>query len=211
MNMKRNLWIAFLLLSALGLRAQQDPTISQYLFNKLVLNPAYAGSSGELSMRMMSRWQWVGFENAPRTQTFSVHLPTPDERHGFGLNLVSDRLGHTQSVLFNLSYAYRIPLGGGHLSLGMDLGMKNLKLNSENIAFQQVDPIFGAVPISTAHFVAGTGAYFQNNMFYAGISTPDFLPHKLSSLYFGQAIGKTPTSICCATAPRPPRWPWWHC
>jgi type IX secretion system PorP/SprF family membrane protein len=171
---------------------QQDPTYSQYLFNKLVLNPAYAGSTGELSARLMARWQWVGFTNAPKTQTFSMHVPTPDERQGFGLNFVSDRWGHTQSILFQAAYAYRIPMGGGNLALGLDFGFKNLKVNQTDIAFQDVDPIFGGVNASTTHLVAGPGVYFQNDFFYAGVSMPDILPHNLGSLYAGDADGKAP-------------------
>jgi type IX secretion system PorP/SprF family membrane protein len=195
-KMRRIRCTAGWLLLALGMQAQQDPACSLYLFNKLVLNPAYAGSTGELSLRMSSRWQWVGVRNAPRTQAFSLHLPTPGGRHGFGLNQWSDRLGHTSSQRFHLAYAYRIPMAGGHLALGMDLGMSNLRLNGQDIAFfEEADPFFGAFTASINHFVAGAGAYFQNDRFYAGISSPDFLPHRLDGLYPGQGTGRVPTSV----------------
>lgn len=196
MNMKRILTFVLLLFLAVTVRAQQDPTHSQYLFNKLVLNPAYAGSSGELSLRMMARWQWVGFDNAPKTQTFSFHMPTADTRHGFGVNFVADRLGHTQSLLFNVNYAYRIPLGSGHLGLGLDMGLKSLQLNHADIDLQENDPVFGSGRMSMTHFVAGPGIYYQNELFYAGASVPNIVPSNLGKLYMVPgATAKSPVSI----------------
>lgn len=196
MNMKPILCLALLLHLALSIQAQQDPTYSQYLFNKLVLNPAYAGSTGEMSVRLMSRFQWVGFDNAPRTHTFAAHMPTPDHRHGVGLNLVADALGHTRSLLFTATYAYRIPVGEGHLGLGLDLGIKSLNVNYTDLALQDPDPIFGQNLVKVTHVVAGTGIYYQNDLLYAGVSMPDILPHKLGALYAGSiGEGKTPMNV----------------
>ena len=91
--------------------SQQDPMYSQYMFNHQVLNPAYAGSWGYLTSTLIYRKQWVGLNGAPETQSFSMHLPTRNDRHGFGFGFVGDQIGVTKTTGVNAAYAFRIPLG----------------------------------------------------------------------------------------------------
>lgn len=196
MNMKRILNVACLLLLTFSLRAQNDPQYSQYLFNKLVINPAYAGSTGELSLRLMSRWQWVGFQNAPKTQTASFHMPTADLRHGVGINFVMDRLGHTRSRLFNVNYAYRIPIGSGHLGIGLNMGFKQFSLLLGDLTEEVFDPVFAYQDQHLMTFVAGSGLYYQNEFFYAGASMPNIMPGKLEKIYaIPGSVSKLPKSV----------------
>ena len=101
--MKRLLHIALLLLLATPIFAQEDPMYSQFMFNKLAFNPAYAGSHEQMSVTMLGRRQWMGFEGAPKTENLAFHLPTADQRHGFGFNLVNDRVGYTNTCLLYTS------------------------------------------------------------------------------------------------------------
>ncbi|MEM7039120.1 MAG: PorP/SprF family type IX secretion system membrane protein, partial [Bacteroidota bacterium] len=106
-------------------QAQQDPMFSQYMFNRLVINPAYAGSREQLSAVVIARQQWTGWEGAPRTQSFGIHTPTVDQRHGLGLSVVNDRVGYTDNLLLNFNYAFRIKMGlRSTLALGMNAGMR---------------------------------------------------------------------------------------
>jgi type IX secretion system PorP/SprF family membrane protein len=73
--------------------AQQDPQFSQYMFNLLALNPAYAGSAERLSLKALSRHQWVGFEGAPTTQTLTAHAPVFRQAIGLGGTLMRDEHG----------------------------------------------------------------------------------------------------------------------
>ena len=86
------LLLASFLLPA-DVKAQQDPMYSQYMFNHQVLNPAYAGSWGYLTSTLIYRKQWVGMNGAPETQSFSMHLPSRNDRHGFGIGFVNDQIG----------------------------------------------------------------------------------------------------------------------
>lgn len=63
-----------------GLFAQQDAQYTQYMFNTMSVNPAYAGSRGQLSIAALYRSQWVGLDGAPKTQTLNLHSPIRNSR-----------------------------------------------------------------------------------------------------------------------------------
>lgn len=177
------LLVAICLGIAPGLRAQLDPLQTQYFLNKSLLNPGYLGSTGQLSARMAARWQWVGMENAPRTQTLSAHMPTPDERHGVGMNLQLDQYGHSSRFMLNFGYAYRIPMAGGHLGMGLDIGLRQFRLDLTGVDHATPDPMVPSNQASAILLMAGPGFYFQNQYVYAGISMPNILPTPISKLH----------------------------
>src|SRR5438045_9119251 len=76
-----------------GLKAQQDPAYTMYMFNGLFLNPAYAGSSEAISVMAIYRHQWAGLEGAPKTVNASVHMPFKSDKYAIGLNLIYAKLG----------------------------------------------------------------------------------------------------------------------
>ena len=88
-------------------RAQQDPQFTQYMFNQLAINPAYAGSAERVSLKALSRHQWVGFEGAPSTQTLTVHSPLPFESVALGGTIMRDQHGPVTQYGFMLDVAYR--------------------------------------------------------------------------------------------------------
>lgn len=175
-NMKK-IFLLLLVLAAFSKDsfAQQDPQYSQYMFNGLLLNPAYAGSRELVSATLLYRKQWVQIDGAPQTGTVSIHLPSRDLRHGFGFSFFQDRLGITRQTGLNLSYAYRIPVGPGTLALGLQGGILNHQNRwSESIT---VDPDNG-LPMTNQSAIlpnVGTGAYFNTQRFYAGVSMPNLL------------------------------------
>lgn len=187
--MKRILHTALLLLFASAMFAQEAPMYSQFMFNKLAFNPAYAGSHEQMSVTMLGRRQWMGFEGAPKTENLAFHFPTTDQRHGFGFNLVNDRVGYTHTTLATGNYAYRIPVGeSGYLSLGLNLGVQSFWSRYSQVPLQdETDQAFGAgLDYTKAYFVAGTGIYFQNDHFYLGASIPDLIPHQRYDPYYTQ-------------------------
>ena len=108
-----NLKLKVVLIGLLGLSfqtlfAQQDPQFTQYMFNTLGVNAAYAGSRGHASATGLIRSQWVGLDGAPRTQTFSIESPV-SERVGLGLSIVNDELGPSQETYLDLNFSYSIP------------------------------------------------------------------------------------------------------
>ena len=125
-TLKRSAAVLLLAL-ALGngqVQAQQDKMFSQYMFNMMALNPAYAGSRDVLSMTAMYRSQWIGLEGAPQTAAFTADMPLNRERIGVGLQLYNDRIGKQTETGAYVSYAFRFRVGDrSTLSLGLNGGV----------------------------------------------------------------------------------------
>ncbi|MCB0781276.1 MAG: type IX secretion system membrane protein PorP/SprF, partial [Flavobacteriales bacterium] len=121
---KRWSWTLLLLLGVGGLFAQQDPQFTQYMFNLLALNPAYAGSAERVSIKGLTRHQWVGFEGAPMTQTLTVHSPVWHQSLGVGGTIMRDEHGPVTQYGFMVDLAYRMFLGGDNkLAFGLKGGV----------------------------------------------------------------------------------------
>ena len=169
----------FILLAFLGVfeigRAQQDPQYTQYMFNQLAFNPAYAGSRGTLSGTVLFRKQWWGFEGAPTNANISLHKPTANEQHGFGVNFIHDRLGVVQQNFLELSYAYVIELGKAKLSLGLSGGFTNYTNRFSDVTTRDPDQIIPNTNITAWLPRVGTGAYFRTENFFVGASTTNLI------------------------------------
>lgn len=171
--------VTFLLITTVQLlQAQQDAQYTQYVYNTLSVNPAYAGNRGVLSLAGLYRSQWVGLDGAPETGTFNIHSPIGKGKVGLGLSIVNDRIGEgvTEETYFDVSFSYTIqtsPLGklsfgvnaGGEL-LNIDFSVLNqftTELTSENNVDNQFSPNFGL------------GVYYHTQKFYVGLSAPNIL------------------------------------
>lgn len=177
-------WVLLMCILAISITsmAQQEPMYSQYMFNMLNINPAYAGSRGIATATALYRNQWVGIQGAPETSSFSFDAPIKEKKIGLGVQLYDDRLGIERSTGLKASYAFRIQLHeSGTLSLGIQAGVLNYRANySEVRTFQPNDPAFsqninGFLPSAAA------GIYYNADKFYVGFSTPALLKTKISS------------------------------
>jgi type IX secretion system PorP/SprF family membrane protein len=149
---------------------------SQYIFNGLLINPAYAGSHVQFSSTLTYRNQWVNFEGAPQTATFGAHTTVKRERVGIGVLATSDKIGsYSNTGLFG-SYAYRIKnLKGGVLSLGVQGGANNLKADYSKLNLKAgQDPSFNA-NMNELRPNFGGGVYYYDEKFFAGFSVPMIL------------------------------------
>jgi type IX secretion system PorP/SprF family membrane protein len=128
---------ALLLILGIGssqLHAQQDKMFSQYMFNMMALNPAYAGSRDVLSMSALYRNQWTGVEGAPQTATFTMDMPLNKERVGIGLQLYGDKYGVLEEAGGFASYAFRIKVGTrSTLALGLQAGASSYRANLTDV------------------------------------------------------------------------------
>jgi len=183
------LWAAVLLLT-LGVgssrvQAQQDKMFSQYMFNMMALNPAYAGSRDVLSMTALYRAQWIGLEGAPQTATFTADMPLNRERVGVGLQLYNDRIGKQMETGAYASYAFRFRVGErSTLSLGLTGGVSAYSNRLSEVVTSPgqlgpVDPAF-ATDINKMLPNFGTGIYVSNDRSYLGLSVPRLLRNNLS-------------------------------
>jgi type IX secretion system PorP/SprF family membrane protein len=171
--------------------AQQDAMYSQYMFNTLAVNPAYAGSRDVLSMTALARYQWLGVEGAPTTYTYSVDMPISKERMGLGLQVFSDKIGAENTTGGYFTYAYKVRVGPRTtLSLGTQVGFTQFNVNLINILLNQAnDPSFNQ-NISVFKPNVGAGLYLSNDKGYIGLSVPQLLENKLSNPGVADSVAK---------------------
>lgn len=176
--MKKALFLILLiyLLVNPSLYAQQESLLSQYMFNGLVLNPAYAGSKDYASITAMFRKQWTGFQGAPVTESVSIHGPLKNKKVGLGLMIANDHIGVTNQTDVYGSYAYHIPLRKGKLALGLQFGLSYIKSNfSDLTVWEGNDQVFELNTQTNLLPNFGAGAYYYSDKFYAGISVPHLM------------------------------------
>jgi len=166
------------LVSFTSAHAQQDPQYTNYMYNTININPAYAGSRGALSIFGLHRSQWVGLEGAPTTNSFSVNTPIADSKVGLGVSFVNDALGVMDENTLSVDFSYTLDLNnrGSKLSFGLK-GSANL-LNvaySDLNKFNPNDPqILNDVQNEFTPNI-GAGIYWHNEKSYVGFSVPSFL------------------------------------
>ena len=162
--------------------AQQEVQYSQYMFNMLAVNPAYAGSRDVLSMTGLYRQQWVGIEGAPSTQSFTIDMPIKKEKVGVGLQAYNDQIGVFKNTGVYASYAYRVKVSQKiTLSMGIQGGVTNLSGNLLNVqrtlSGTDTDPAFSG-NISKWLPNVGVGLYLSNDRGYIGISCPSVIQNR---------------------------------
>jgi len=163
-------------------QAQQDPMFTKYMFNSLAFNPAYAGSKGHMAISALHRNQWYGIDGAPSTQSFTLHTPLQNDRVGVGFSLLADKIGPTNTLGANLSYAYRIPVGkrGGSLSIGLQAGMYNWTADWTQLNLQDPnDNAFAEIQPNRWLPNFGVGLYYSTKHFYIGVASPHLVEYDL--------------------------------
>lgn len=170
---------------------QQDPHYTQYMYNQNVLNPAYAGSRGDLSIGLLARTQWVGIEGAPDTQTLNVHSNLGDENGlGLGLSLINDQIGPAKETNVSLDASYTLPTGEmGRLSFGLkgSYNFLNVDLNGGVLTNDEGDILFSE-DLKDSSPNIGAGLYYHNARFYMGISVPNLLENRVRTITTGNEI-----------------------
>ena len=163
--------------------AQQDAMYTQYMFNTLAINPAYAGSRNVISATALFRNQWTGIPGAPKTGTFTIDAPVYNDKIGIGFQFISDKLGVTQTTGAVISAAYRIKMDVGTLSFGVQGNASQYRVNLTDVPLspsQPYDPAF-ANNIDKILFNFGTGMYYNSDRFYIGLAAQDLMPNDLSA------------------------------
>lgn len=175
----KKIYVLFLLtIGALhGLSAQQDAQFTQYMYNTIAVNPAYAGSRGALSVIGINRNQWVGLEGSPTTQTLSINTPLRNDRIGIGLSYINDQIGFEKSNYLYGDFSYSMPLDKTlTASFGLKVGASYFDLDDILLSDPQVaaDPYF-ADRINRWTPNVGAGVYIHSNKWYAGLSAPKLI------------------------------------
>jgi type IX secretion system PorP/SprF family membrane protein len=182
--MNKILYTILLLSLSIIAKAQFVPIFSQYVNNGLIINPAYTGSREVLSLNLMYRNQWAGYDGAPVYQTLSAHAPLKGAKVGVGLLVFDEKVGTYHNTQAFANYAYRIPLGSGKLSFGLRAGVMIRNSNWQDILLK--DPSDKAFAKDNEFFALpnlGAGVYFYNKRFFLGASIPYLLGIKENTIY----------------------------
>ena len=156
---------------------QQEPSFTQYMYNTMTINPAYAGTRDVLSANLLYRSQWIGIEGAPQTQSLTVHSPINEGRMGLGLNVINDQIGPVSETMFSGTYSYILPIDRyTSISFGLNAGAElfNIDFTELNI-FDEQDTSFQNNVDNKISPQVGVGAMIYNDKFYVGLSVPRLL------------------------------------
>lgn len=159
--------------------AQQQPQFSQYGFNGMYLNPAYAGVKGQGEINLIGRYQYIGYKatfddgGSPRTAMLSASVPVAALGGGLGMGLYYDKLGEWSITNAQLSYSRHLKLGSGKLGLGVQGVFSNI-YQGDFRARDENDP---SVPqrSSDRKFDVGAGAWYESEKLYVGLSANNLL------------------------------------
>jgi type IX secretion system PorP/SprF family membrane protein len=187
--MKKLIFIAIISFTILRVNAQHDNLYSQYMFNGLLVNPAYAGTNDVLSATAVYRNQWVGFDGAPKTGTFSLHTPLKNKKLNVGLIFITDQYGITTQNVINGVFAYRIFFKKSSLSFGLQAGVNFTRNNWNTIQTNTPGDVVFTNQYSQQNLPqTGFGIYYKAQKFYAGFSSPELLSIGLSNNVFRSAL-----------------------
>ncbi len=155
--------------------AQQDAQFTQYMYNTINVNPAYAGSRGAMSLFVLRRDQWVGLDGAPITNSIAINTPINESNLGIGVSLINDKIGPTQNNRFSADLSYTIPTSETYkLSFGI-----KASANLFNLDISKLNPV-DATDASLQNYNKftpniGAGIYLHSDKAYLGFSIPNFI------------------------------------
>ncbi|PCE64606.1 PorP/SprF family type IX secretion system membrane protein [Sediminicola luteus] len=151
-----------------SLWGQQLPQFTQYMYNTISVNPAYAGSRNTLSLTALHRNQWAGLEGNPRTSTLSIHAPLRNDRVGVGFSYINDRLGFEKTNYVYGDFSYAIPVSSeAKLAFGLKAGFTNYQLENPDPTDMFFDADFNKWSPNM-----GAGVYLSTSRWFAGFSSP---------------------------------------
>src|SRR5512133_284616 len=177
--MKTRILLFALMFTGVLTYAQQDAQFTQYMYNTINVNPAYAGSRGALSIFALHRTQWVGLDGAPVTNAVSVNTPINGSNLRLGVSLINDKIGPTQENTFSADLSYTIPMSE---TFKLSFGMK-ATANVFNLDVAKLDPKDAGDPTlqnmdNKFSPNIGAGIYLHSNKAYLGFSVPNFIESK---------------------------------
>ena len=174
--MKTRIITFITMLLAAVVYGQQDAQFTQYMYNTISINPAYAGSRGVMSIFALHRTQWVGLDGAPTTNAASINTPISNSNLGLGLSFVNDKIGPTNENTISVDLSYTIPTSENFkLSFGMKATANLFNLNANKLnPVDQGDPQFQNLRnVFTPNI--GAGIYYHSDKAYLGLSVPNFI------------------------------------
>ncbi len=172
--MKTRILLFALMFTGVLSYAQQDAQFTQYMYNTINVNPAYAGSRGALSIFALHRTQWVGLDGAPVTNTVSLNTPLNESNLGIGISIINDEIGPTTENTISADLSYTIPTSETwKLSFGIKATANLFDLDATKLDNVVPDPSLQNYTSFSPNI--GAGLYWHSDNAYVGFSVPNFL------------------------------------
>ncbi|ALU74757.1 type IX secretion system membrane protein PorP/SprF [Tenacibaculum finnmarkense] len=174
-NKKLLYTVSMFIVSIFNIQGQQSPQFTQYMYNTISVNPAYAGSRGALSAVGLHRSQWAGFGKGAETQTLSVNAPLRNEKVGVGLSFINDKLGYEKFTYLYGDFSYTVQLNYDlKLAFGLKAGFTQYNLDDELLIAEGLDPAISGVKNRWEPNI-GSGLFLHTEKWYVGLSVPKLL------------------------------------
>ena len=173
--MKTKIFSFVLMFTAFINYAQQDAQFTQYMYNTININPAYAGSRGAMSIFAMHRTQWVGLDGAPVTNAASINTPLNETNLGLGVSIINDKIGPTTENTISADLSYTVPTSETFkLSFGIKATANLFNLDINRLNPENVDPTLQNFNNKFTPNI-GAGIYWHSDKSYLGFSIPNFI------------------------------------
>ena len=160
---------------------QQDPQFSQNMFNKLYVNPAYAGSGQAICATALYRAQWVNFDGAPKTFVAGIEAPFFDNKVGAGVSVSSDKINFENTLTIKLAGAYHFDLGTAKLGAGLDFDFLQKSIDGTFVFPQTANDPSAPKNFNDNTFDMGGGLYLTSEKLYVGISASHLLESEITT------------------------------
>jgi type IX secretion system PorP/SprF family membrane protein len=191
--MKKIIAVLILITSFITAQAQQDAQFSQYVFNGLYINPAYAGYKSDFYVNSFFRSQWTGLTGAPQTGSLAADGSVANDKVGLGLLLQHDQLGAQRNVAFYTNYAYRLQIGedeNSRLAFGIGLGFLQAGIDGNKLNPVQAGDNY--IPTGYHSFLSPDmrlGFLYTNDDFFVGASVDNLIPQYMNTTANANALG----------------------
>ncbi len=183
-NIIRTTVTAFFMLLMLTSEAQQESQFTQFMYNRMMYNPAFAGARGMGSLTAIYRNQWLGFDGSPQTKLISFNAPFAGNRVGFGLTIANQTIGISNHWTGSMAYAYNIKINDDTaIRFGLQGSMRYLGIDFADPAVYVVDeddPSFSTEMRNKYTGNFGVGLYLTFKELYFGVSVPHFFPNEIT-------------------------------
>lgn len=187
--MKKKFLFLLVLLAGLSSYSQQDAQFTQYMYNTININPAYAGSRGVLSVFGLYRTQWVGLDGAPQTGSFSINTPINNSKIGLGLSVLNDKIGPSDETNISADVSYSVKTSERYkLSFGVKATAQLLNIDLNKPSRYILADALTTNQGSSFSPNIGAGVYWHSSDSYIGFSIPNFL----ETTHFKDRSGNTP-------------------
>ncbi|GAA4103322.1 type IX secretion system membrane protein PorP/SprF [Mucilaginibacter panaciglaebae] len=191
--MKRLILICSLITAFISAQAQQDAQFSQYIFNGLYINPAYAGYKSDFFINSFFRSQWTGLPGAPTTASIAADGAVANDAVGLGILLQRDQIGAQTTIAAYTNYSYRIQIGendDSRLAFGLGVGLIQSGIDGSQLNPVQTGDSY--IPTGYHSFLspdARIGVLYTNNDWFVGASVDNLLPQYTHPASTATALG----------------------